>query len=121
TIGNYDARKIEGAINVPISDSLQIRAAGLLNRRDGTMFNLTDKRGYNDIHTDGWRVSARFAPNEVPIENTLIVAGAKQYEIGAMPVQPARFLGLPGVGTATLLSLFGYPTLYNTFASNAIQ
>jgi len=121
TLGNYFARKVEGAINIPISESLQIRAAGLINRREGYMYNLTDNRGYNDIHTDGWRVSARFAPSEVPIENTLIIAGATENEIGAMPTQPAQFLGLPGVGSATLLSAFGYPALYNTFASNAIQ
>ena len=121
TLGNYEARRIVGAINVPVTDSLQIRAAGLLNRRNGYMYNLTDKRGYNDIHTDGWRVSARFAPSEVPIENTLIVAGATENEIGAMPTQPAQFLGLPGVGSATLLSLFGYPSVFNDLASNAIK
>jgi len=85
TIGNYNARRFEGAINVPVTDSLQIRAAGLVNRRDGYMHNVTDGRNYNDAHSDAWRVSAHWSPGTGTVDNWLIVAGSKQDEIGNMP------------------------------------
>lgn len=34
-VGNYDMRSIEAMLNVPLSDSLQIRLAGQAQRRDG--------------------------------------------------------------------------------------
>lgn len=45
-LGNYDARKIEGAINVPIAtDRLMVRAAGFYEGRDGFQYNhFTDRR-----------------------------------------------------------------------------
>jgi len=109
TIGDYQARKVEGAINIPITDDLQIRLAGQINRRDGYMHNISDDRYYGDTHTDGWRVSVHYAPGGAPIENWLIVAGSTQKELGALSKQFASTIGLPGVGTSGLFTLFGSP------------
>jgi len=108
-VGNYDARRLEGALNIPITDSLQIRLAGQINRRDGYMHNVSDDRYYNDTHTDGWRVSVHYAPGQGVLENWLIVSGSKEKEIGALPKQLPQYLGLPGVGTSGLFTLFGNP------------
>ncbi|CAN5183400.1 TonB-dependent receptor [soil metagenome] len=109
TIGDYNARKFEGAINIPITDSLQVRLAGQVNRRDGYIHNISDNRYYGDNHTDGWRASVHFAPANLPLENWLIVAGSQQNEIGAISKQFSETIGLPGVGTSGLFTLFGSP------------
>lgn len=128
TVGNYDARKIEGAINIPITEDFQIRAAGQINRRDGYVHNLTDDRYYHDLHSDAWRVSAHYAPAGVPIENWLIVSGAQENEIGSLPTQPSKFIGRSGgptgttVGTSILfaaLSGCGQPPPNNAFCNRA--
>ena len=107
TIGNYDARKVEGAINVPLTEDLQLRAAGLINRRDGYVHNLTDNRNYSDVHSDGWRISAHYAPSSIPLENWLTFSGATENEIGTEPTQPSRFLGAYGGSFGAPVGVFG--------------
>lgn len=46
TLGNYDKRKIEGLINVPLSDNVYFRASAVVNQRDGYL----DGIQYNDIY-----------------------------------------------------------------------
>ncbi len=109
TAGNYSAKKFEGAVNVPLSDELQIRAALQINRRDGYVHNVTDGRDYNDVHTDGWRVSAHYEPEAIKFENWLILSGAKEKEIGPITKMFPEWIGLPGVGTSALFTAFGNP------------
>lgn len=74
------------------------------------MHNVTDGRDYNDIHSEGWRVSAHYAPASTPIENWLTFAGATENEIGTIPTQPKQFLGAfggPGLHVGTFGGLFG--------------
>ncbi len=64
-VGNYNQRRMEGMLNVPIiGDKLDIRAAGEWTKRDGYAFNETTNR-----HVDGrdlWstRLSVAFKPIE---------------------------------------------------------
>ncbi len=64
-VGNYNKRRLEGMINIPvIGDKLDIRAAGEWTKRDGYDFNET-----TDQHIDGrdlWsgRISVAFKPVE---------------------------------------------------------
>jgi len=46
TLGNYDKRKIEGLINIPLSDDVYFRASAVVNQRDGYL----DGIQYNDIY-----------------------------------------------------------------------
>lgn len=46
TLGNYDKRKIEGLVNVPLSDNVYFRASAVVNQRDGYI----DGIQYNDIY-----------------------------------------------------------------------
>ena len=49
TYGNYDAMKLEGAVNLPIvTDQLGLRIAGEWDKRDGFVTDI-----YNDSHIDG--------------------------------------------------------------------
>lgn len=62
--GNYDARRITGHLNVPLSDTLAVRFAGFLLKRDGTHFNTETG---NDVETkDIWsgRVSIGWEPDD---------------------------------------------------------
>lgn len=61
-IGNYDWREFKGAINVPLSESLAVRVAGLVNRRSGYVRNLLTKSRLNDDHEDSIRVSVLWRP-----------------------------------------------------------
>jgi iron complex outermembrane receptor protein len=81
TVGRFDQAVLEGAVNVPVSDKLQLRLSGQVDRRDGYVKNLADGKKYEDVHTDSWRVSARFTPTD-NIENKLVVYGVKVKENG---------------------------------------
>ena len=58
-LGNYDARRVEGALNVPVGDAAAFRFAGLYRERDGFMSN-----GYNDADEYGVRAHALLEPSD---------------------------------------------------------
>jgi len=56
---------VSGAINVPLSDTLAIRANGFTHKEPGYIDNvLTGQRGANDVTTDGARLAALWRPSE---------------------------------------------------------
>jgi iron complex outermembrane recepter protein len=57
--GNYDALRIDGAVNVPLGTTAAVRLAGILVRRDGYMNDGTD-----DQDDWGLRGSFRFEPTD---------------------------------------------------------
>jgi iron complex outermembrane receptor protein len=73
-LGNYDLRGLTGAINVPLSDTLAVRAAGQFSRRDGY---LTD--GYNDDQTEAGRLQLFWKPNA---DFSLLIGGHYQHTGG---------------------------------------
>ncbi len=54
-IGNYNEQNFSGMVNVPVTDSLYVRAAVRTTRRDGYINDY-----YNDNHTDAFRLSALY-------------------------------------------------------------
>lgn len=70
--GNYSAYRIDGTVNVPITDTLAIRAAGRVKKRDGYVDDLlgSDRsgNGFNGIQTDAGRVSLRWAPSKLTVD-----------------------------------------------------
>ncbi|QNQ12085.1 TonB-dependent receptor [Sphingomonas alpina] len=68
-VGNYDTRRMSGMINVPLGDTIAIRAAGALTQRDGFDYNsVTDKRvNGRDLWSTrvsaGWEPSSSFKAN----------------------------------------------------------
>ncbi len=66
-VGNFDARKVTGAIGGGVTDTLSLRAAAQYSKRDGY---LTD--GYDDQDSVAARLSALWEPNE---STSLLVTG----------------------------------------------
>jgi len=59
TVGNYDQMRVQGALNVPLSDTFKVRAAVDRNKRDGYMHNLSGvgPKDYNDRNYIAARLS----------------------------------------------------------------
>lgn len=57
--GNYDALRIDGAVNVPVGDNAALRAAAIVVRHDGYMSDGTD-----DQKDYGGRLTLRVEPTE---------------------------------------------------------
>ena len=57
-LGNYDLFRGEAMVNVPLSQSVAVRAAGQVTKRDGYLTN-----GYNDADNYAGRIRALFEPS----------------------------------------------------------
>jgi iron complex outermembrane receptor protein len=73
SVGNYDLRHFEGAINVPLSPSLAVRVAGQLTRRDGYVRSLTTGNRLDNERSEGLRGTLRFAPPESGFSTDVVV------------------------------------------------
>jgi iron complex outermembrane receptor protein len=92
--GNYNARRAEGALNLPINDWASLRVAGAIQRRDGFTNNVTTGQKLDDEHKNNWRVSLRLAPF-AGFENRTVINGFSANENGI----GYKLLGsLPGIG-----------------------
>lgn len=63
-LGNYSSNEVEGAVNIPVSDVLQIRLAGRHTEHDGYIDVIGQDYAVDDDDTDAFRASIRFAPND---------------------------------------------------------
>ncbi|WP_231568181.1 TonB-dependent receptor [Novosphingobium malaysiense] len=67
TVGNYDQRRVQAAINIPLADTFKVRVAVDRNKRDGYMKNLSGvgPSAYNDVDYFYGRLSvvADLTPN----------------------------------------------------------
>ena len=72
-VGNYDAQKIEGAVNLPlIGDKLMLRVAGFERSRDGFQDNLYNNKNVGDQRQYGARISLTAKLND-KVKNELVV------------------------------------------------
>jgi iron complex outermembrane receptor protein len=93
-LGNYNAWRAEGALNIPVADGVALRVAGALQRRDGFTDNVTTGQQLDDEHKNSWRVSLRLTPF-AGFENRTVVNGFAANENGI----GYKLLGnLPGIG-----------------------
>lgn len=101
TIGNYDLRSFEAAVNVPlIQDVLSLRIAGESVRRDGYVKNLSGGPDLDDRHSDSYRASLLWRPTDF-IENFTMVDVTKVDEAGTGAVVFGNF----GTGSLTAPAL----------------
>lgn len=70
--GRFDDRQIEGAVNVPVTDTLAVRVAGKRAKRDGFTTNITTGEKLDDRNYLGLRGSVLFTPSD-GFENYLMV------------------------------------------------
>jgi iron complex outermembrane recepter protein len=61
--GNYDYRRFEAMVNIPVGDAFAIRISGLDKQRDGYVKNLAGGDALNGVSTQAGRVSLNFHPN----------------------------------------------------------
>jgi len=73
TVGNYQTHNIEGAINLPVTEALQVRLAGRIGRRDGYTESLSTGNELDNEHTDAIRLSVRFAPPDSRFSTTAVL------------------------------------------------
>ena len=74
--GNYDAKEIEGVINVPVvDDKLLVRVVGAYHDRDGYTRDVIWNKDRDDTHWYSGRIGITFRPTE-RIENYLMAYGA---------------------------------------------
>ena len=61
--GNYNSIRVKGMVNVPLSDTLAVRAAGYYLKRDGYTTNLYDNKKLDDRDMYGIRGSLTWQPS----------------------------------------------------------
>jgi iron complex outermembrane recepter protein len=64
TVGDEGQRRYEASVNVPVSDQLAIRVAGINRQRDGYIPNLAGGPDLNGVNVDAVRGSFLFKPSE---------------------------------------------------------
>ncbi|WP_404478811.1 TonB-dependent receptor [Novosphingobium sp. BL-52-GroH] len=69
--GNLGLIDLEGMLNLPIGPTLSLRAAAKMTKRDGYTYNVLQNQRTDDIDSQSYRLSLRWAPNDV-IESTTI-------------------------------------------------
>lgn len=67
-LGNYDERRVEAALNVPLGETFAVRLAAGAERRDGPVRSVTNGPGYGNRDNHNLRLSALWRPNEI-VEN----------------------------------------------------
>ena len=82
--GSFNDREVQGAINLPVGDRLQLRIAGDYEKRDGTVQSVTGGPAYNDRNHGSVRFEALWRPAEV-FENYLQVTDYQVRQINNLP------------------------------------
>lgn len=92
--GNYDNVKLQGALNIPDSDTLAIRFAGNLEHRD-TFYDVSGPFTGNpgDLRSYSGRVSVAWEPT--PNLRILVKGDYNDIEYGGLPASPAGSTGDP--------------------------
>jgi len=94
--GNYNQRRVQGAVNLALSDTVAIRFSGQANRHDGYLSD-----GYDDADESAARLQLRLVPNDA-VDLTLSVDHAKVDAHGGGAVQsPFVDPGSPYTGAST--------------------
>ena len=63
-LGDYADRMIDGMVNVPLSDTVALRAAARYKARNGDVADLNGGKAYNGVGTFATRVALTWKPNE---------------------------------------------------------
>ena len=63
-IGNFDARHLEGALNLPLGEIAALRVAGQIQRRDGFQRNLFRDERLGEVRRENVRVSLSLRPSD---------------------------------------------------------
>ena len=86
TLGNYNDREFEGAINIPVvTDKLLVRIAGQSNTRDGYTKLADGGPDLDDQNYQAWRVGITLRPSD-DFENYFLYDGYWQHSSGSSTI-----------------------------------
>ncbi|HYG25949.1 MAG TPA: TonB-dependent receptor plug domain-containing protein [Caulobacteraceae bacterium] len=109
-VGNYNARRARGMINIPIGETLAVRLAGAVTKRDGYGTNLaaTDPNVINDVREDVdgrdlW--STRLTVGWEPIPTIRVNAMWERFEEDDQRVRTSKQLCHHDAGPSTIGSV----------------
>ena len=99
TVGNYDLRGVEGAINIPvIDDVLMVRVAAAYRDREGYTRDIVWNKSRDDVHYYTGRIGVLFKPTE-RFENYLMAYGTNSDNNGAGHIHRGwNYALLKGIG-----------------------
>jgi outer membrane receptor protein involved in Fe transport len=61
-VGNFNYRAMDAMVNVPLSDTLAVRLAGRVKKRDGFVENALGGKAFNSTDTAAYRLAVRWTP-----------------------------------------------------------
>lgn len=117
--GNHDWKEVQGALNIPIvEDTLAVRVAGNIQRRDGYTKELLFGSDKDELHNDSFRASVLFEPTDW-LHNTTVydyyhentannsnIPFGKSAPVAAWNVFPFAFAAFGAPTVAALVSTF---------------
>ncbi len=63
-VGNYEHQEVESAVNLPVSDKLQVRIAGITVQHSGYVHNLLNGHDLDNENMQSGRITVAFEPVE---------------------------------------------------------
>lgn len=81
-VGNFNSTRIDGYINLPLTETLQVRIAGVFQRHDGYVKSTTPGIELNDLNENAQRVNVRWKPS-AELEVTLHAGRWRRDDAGA--------------------------------------
>jgi iron complex outermembrane recepter protein len=140
TYGNFDAYKIEAHFDLPVSDTLSVKADGIVSARDGVVKNpLPGQLDYNGYTRRGMAVSVFWKPSSdfnalvtidrtydatTPLFQNLLAAprGAPATAAGSPAINPNRLSALAVVQPNRVrVAPFGTPQQYSVGNTRGIR
>ena len=80
--GNFNSARIDGYVNIPVSDTLQLRVSGVFQRHDGYVRSTTSDVVLNDLNENAQRVVLKWTPDS-RLEVTLRAGSWRRDDAGA--------------------------------------
>ncbi|MCW0199427.1 TonB-dependent receptor [Sphingopyxis sp.] len=121
SIGNYDARSLTLAANVPlITDKLAVRVVNDFVRRDGFVKDIGGGPALGSKHSDSARLSVLATPTET-FENLLIVDISRTDETGPAIVPTGVFTDAAGNPEGRAAAAGNYPFFFGGTLANDVR
>jgi len=80
--GNYNSARVDGFVNIPVTDTLQLRVAGVFQRHDGYVKSTTPGIVLNDLDENAQRVSLKWRPTSA-LEVSIHAGSWRRNDAGA--------------------------------------
>lgn len=98
TAGNYSLFRVKGHLNLPITDTLAIRAAGYVENREGFIDFATGSKvpPGADKYDNANRYSGRVSAQWTPVENFKLFVSAERFSDQGAGTVPVNVTPLPG-------------------------